>query len=112
MGRTLIKPDRNDDFYVEWSSIVESPMAWGTREEMLAELDVDGEERLARADEYGTSALWGNPRAYGFDDDGVLIYQQRGVLRHDQLKQLCTRLGENEEADISDLLAPFDDDDR
>lgn len=116
MGKTIIKPDRSDDFYVEWSSIVEAPTAWGTRAEMLeymSEQHERAEDRMARVDSRGTSALWPSRAepAYAFEDDDGLIYQQIGWIRRADLKALCKRLEKDEDADVSDLLEPFEDED-
>lgn len=112
----VIKISRDEDFYVYWSDIVEAPLMWGSRvetEEYLAERPdsdrTDPGERLDRADVRGTSALWPSliDPIYNWDDPG-LIYQQQGVLPRASLKALCERLGEDEQADVSDLLSPFD----
>ena len=115
MPRVIIKPDANDNFYVEWSTVVDAPTAWGAREDMERELQEDigqsrTSERLARCDEFGTSALYGSPREFGFEDD-TFIYQQQGILRRHNLKAVCERLDEDQHAEMSDLLEPFEDDD-
>lgn len=121
MPRQIIKPDRDVDFYVEWSSIVEAPTAFGPREWMLDHLLFDyrrathrfdwereqAEQRLARADVTGSSAY--PPFACTWDDEGE-IYEQRGILPRAKIRELCERLSKDERADVSDLLEPFDDD--
>jgi hypothetical protein len=112
MGQTLIKPDRDEDFYVLWSSIVEAPLAWGTRAGIIAYgLGDDAEERIARTDKNGTSALWPSTGSYAYaynDDDGI-VYQQQGIVRRHNLKELCNRLAQSEDPDLSDLIEPFED---
>ncbi|WP_203823101.1 hypothetical protein, partial [Paractinoplanes ferrugineus] len=63
MGRVVIKPERDQDFYVGWSTIVEAPIWFGSRVDALKYIAQDHresggpadppEERLARADRYG-----------------------------------------------------------
>lgn len=125
MGYQIYKEAPDVDYYIEWSSYVEAPTFGGTREEILPYLwesddrkpdrirETDPshpENRLKRADEYGTSALWGNPRDGGWEDDGE-VYQQEGTVKRADLFVLARRLGEDENADVSDLIKPFEDDD-
>lgn len=116
MGRIIIKPSRDEDFYIEWSSVVEAPTAFGSRDEMLAYLEDDGVDRLSRAYETGTSAMFrcvsaGREGALycGFDDPGAFIYKQEGMLSRDRLRPLCERLRDDPKADVSDLLDAFED---
>lgn len=55
MPTFIVKPDRDADMYVAWSTIVEGPTWLGTRDEAL-DYGI-GAERLTRADDTGTSAL-------------------------------------------------------
>lgn len=117
MPAYVVRPSKDEEFYVLWSDITDSPYCWGNRAEMRENWRHMGshvgpwdEERFDRADRVGSSALWPsrtNP-IYGWDDD-VFIYDQRGILRRANLKAACARLGEDEHADIGDLLEPFDD---
>ena len=120
MGHVVIKPVPGIDEYVYWSTVVEAPIAWGSRAEMLDDLTVEWrqdhgpdvppaglsapEKRLERADEYGSSALDGFFRW----DDGSLIYEQRGLLARVDLYRAAVLLGEEREADVWDLLTPFE----
>jgi len=125
MGTTVMKEAPDVDYYIVWSSEVEAPLCGGTRAEMLPYLwEMDDrkpdrirgtdpshpESRLKRADEFGTSALWGRPRSGGWDDPGE-VYEQRGHVSRANLFVLTRRLGEDEAADLSDLIEPFEDDD-
>jgi hypothetical protein len=121
MGHILIKPVPDRDEYVLWSTVVEAPLAWGDREEMLRELTVEWrrdhgadvppagltapEKRLDRADKHGSSALDG---LFRWDDDS-LIYEQRGLLARVDLYRAAVLLGEDREAEVWDLLTPFED---
>lgn len=69
MPRHIIKPDPNVDLYVEWSSVVDAPTAWGTAEYLKL-----SPERKERADRTGTSSM------QGFDDweDGSIIVSEMG----------------------------------
>jgi hypothetical protein len=116
MGTIVVKPDRDVDFYVGWSSVTESPHWWGTRSEAAEYIHEDArqrggvddppEKRLARADEHGTSAY--DRRDGGWDDDGF-IYEQRGWLPRRSLAAACALLGAGREAAVWDLLEPFED---
>lgn len=60
MPRYVIKPDPGQDLYVMWSTIVDNGWVLGSREQALQDPEVTA-ERLARADEHGTSAHWPGP---------------------------------------------------
>jgi len=104
MGRHIIKVAPDLDLYVEWSSIVDSPVCWGTRAEMLEE-GTDA-VRLDRADKFGTSSL------PGFDnwETDSLIYEQQGLLPRTKIPEALRRFENDEDADITDLLIPFEED--
>ena len=112
MPRIVIKPERDRDLYVGWSTIVEAPVWHGPRAEVLGYLAQeairyptdDPETRLARADATGTSAHDGDG---GWDDPGF-IYEQRGWLPRRHLAEMCRLLEAGNEAGVWDLLEPFD----
>ena len=111
MPREIVKVAPDEDFYVEWSSIVEAPTAFGDREGMqahLASTDALGDgKRIDRADATGSSAIGG----WGWTwEHETTIYQQQGNLPRRNLRALCARLAKDEHADCKDLLLPFDDD--
>ncbi|WP_274036667.1 hypothetical protein [Streptomyces sp. MMBL 11-1] len=54
MGRCILKATRDDDLYLEWSSIVDACTLVGTRAEVLAS-GRHREDALDRADRTGTS---------------------------------------------------------
>lgn len=122
------------DFYVEWSSVVESWTFAGTRAEMLAYLSRESdpwlrtdaphhpEQRLGRADETGTSSLWvtkanaENPSfaAHGYVEDGSWedggeIYMQLGYCSRPNIFTLVKRQAADPDAEVQDLLSPFED---
>jgi hypothetical protein len=72
MPTAIIKPKRDEDFYVRYSTIVDSPCESGTREAMVA-FGIDP-ERCDRADEAGTSALW------GYTDDTLWLGWQETTI--------------------------------
>jgi len=82
MTRMILKPDRDVDFYVEWSTIVDSPIWSGTRAEMLTSLGEGSAERLDRADKHGTSSFG---RWFGYGDKGMItgepLREQRWLPR-------------------------------
>ncbi|MFC7276242.1 hypothetical protein ACFQS1_19795 [Paractinoplanes rhizophilus] len=111
MGRFVIKPDRDVDFYVGWSTIVESIIWWGPRAEVLAYLAEDApadppEERLARADLNGSSAY--NYKIDGGWEDEGFTYEQRGWLPRSLLVAACEALERDDEPAVWDLLEPFE----
>lgn len=115
MGTIVIKPERDVDFYVGWSSVTESPHWWGSRAEVTPYMEDDARRRghvdpvgprFARADEHGTSSI--GAIEGGWDDEGF-IYEQRGWLRRDRLVEACRRLAAGDEPGVWDLLEPFED---
>lgn len=94
MAHRIIKPSPDDDFYVSWSTIVDAPLCWGTRDEVLKfELEVDErkeqfarpvwETAFDRADDTGTS----QPSGWDgwADKDKTMIFEQRGLLAREGL---------------------------
>ena len=115
MGTIVIKPERDVDFYIGWSTITENPHWWGSRAEAteyLAEdrsrrgnIDHPPEERLARADQHGTSDMSVRDGEWGDDE---FIYEQRGILHRKHLIEACRRLAGGDEPGVWDLLEPFE----
>jgi len=100
----VIKPSRDEDFYVGWSRNPDAPVIAGTRAEMLA-ADCPA-SRLRRADEAGTSY---RAAADGCSwDDAGLVAEQRGFLPRANLAAYTRALMEDRAADAWDLLEPFD----
>lgn len=98
---TIIKPKTDEDFYVIYSSVVDSPVIWGTGAELLADrwAKVDA-ERLARTDATGSSALWCDPPEHGWQDETVMVREGIedpmrppdafwGTVRRDDLRSFC-----------------------
>lgn len=123
MPTILIKPERDRDLYVAWSTITRNPIAWGDRAQMLAWAEEDWQRRqrgkqpdlmsepagrLDRADIHGTSAAGGFAFFGRWDDDGF-VYEQRGFLPRACLALACEKLAADQEAEVWDLLEPFDD---
>jgi hypothetical protein len=114
MPTIVIKPDRDRDFYVGWSTVTENPHWWGPRAEVTAYIaekatghrEDQPDRRLARADEYGTSDM--SIRDGGWDDEGF-VYEQRGWLPRRHLAEMCRLLEAGNDAGVWDLLEPFDD---
>jgi len=119
MGRIVIKPDRDEDFYVGWSTIVEAPIWFGSRADALKCIIQDHresggpadppEERLARADRYGSSIKPEANYGFGYWDDDGFIYEQRGVLPRKYLIEACRLLAADDDPGVWDLLEPFED---
>lgn len=113
MPHYVIKPNRDRDEYVNWSTIIEAPICHGNRTTMALHLVAssatgDG-HRLDRADEFGTSCqdVRDGFRFYDWEC-GELIYDQQGTVKRADLYELCERLVNDEPVD--DLLTPFEDD--
>lgn len=112
MPHFIIKAARDRDAYLEWSTVVEAPVAIGSRAAFVVE---HGEARLERADVQGTSAQffdWPSPTQQegGWDDAEGLIYMQRGFLRRDRFADLYDLLATDINAEIPDeMLTPFED---
>jgi len=120
MSSFIIKAERDIDFYVWWSDNIEEPLGWGTRAEILGMLFEDDHraplaqrlQRLARADEYGTSSRIGDCRW----DDETIIFRQQGLLPRADLRALCqmydARGGKAPKRKaVAHLLMPWEDDD-
>lgn len=94
MGRYLLKPTQDSDFYVDWSTIVEDAISWGSREDMKGWGAT--EERLARCDQYGTSARWFRRSWLGegaYTKDGE-IWKQQGWLPYIQMEAFFNKIAE------------------
>lgn len=109
MGRMIIKVDRDEDLYLEWSSIVEAPTFVGTRAEILRHLGDDHEYRLVQADKYGSSGY--QPFVCYWDDKGE-IYKQEGWLLRQDMATYAHRLLNDINAEATDLLEPFEDEEK
>lgn len=112
MPTFVVKPDRSEDWYVAWSTVVDAPSEWGTRAELVGygyEAD-----RIDRADECGTSmrGRWW----FGWDDTKWIVANIEGIperegshmVKRENVRALCERL--EHEQPIADLLTfvPFE----
>ena len=103
--KEMIKPDRDEDFYVGWSHICECPVWAGTREEAIE--DGCPPSRLNRADETGSSMH----DAFGCRwHHGGLIAEQRGYLPRARIGDYAIAYLEERMDDAFDLLEPLDED--
>jgi hypothetical protein len=130
MPSFIYKEAPDVDYYVEWSTVADGPGFRGNREEMLEHAQQGSdpwlredaphhpERRLERADETGTSSLWVEvagmrdryPEEGSWEDDSY-IYNQRGTLTRARMFELCHRLDKDQNADVTDLLEPFETED-
>ena len=117
MGGFLIKCAKDVDLYMEWSTVVDAPMGVGTREQFKNAMNtpVRGEywatesqieARMVKTDELGSSYDLGCGR---WDDSG-LIYKQEGILPRKNFLAYAKKLLEDENAEPTGLLEPFEDD--
>jgi hypothetical protein len=113
MPSHILKPRRDEDYYVEWSSIVDASTAFGTREEMIdygvhSRWD-DPEARHRRADETSCSALWYMP---SWDKDEDYMLGQSGWFPRSQMRAVVEAFiaaDENYGAQtVVALLRPFE----
>lgn len=129
MGYEIYKEAPDVDYYIVWCSQTDGPVFGGNRAELipyLFELDDRKPERIhefesshpenraKRADETGTSAMWrapGYPLNGSWEDTGTTYrdeHIQGGITRRNMFV-LVHRLDENENADLTDLVEPFED---
>jgi hypothetical protein len=118
MPSYIVKVSPDEDLYVKWSTIVDEPTAWGTREEMFEFLmDQDEkkpeyagpeiEDRFARADQRGTSSFSGE---FGWDDD-EFMFQQMGMLPRQRLADFLASFDDETQRFDESLIIPFEDED-
>lgn len=114
MPTYIIKPSRDEDFYVWWSTVVDAPIGWGPRD--YVPLDNEGSpERFARADERGTSANWPDwpveKMPFGWNDSEWSITNQDDLeetgegwwlLPRKNLREFCRRRDAGEQ--VADLV--------
>ena len=101
--KEIIKPDRDKDFYVDWSHVCEMPAWCGTSAEAIAEGCPPS--RLRRADENGTSMK----DSFGCDwDDSGLIAEQRGYLPRARIGAYAVAWLDGRQDEAFDLLEPFE----
>lgn len=108
MGRYILRvPDR--DLYVEWSTVVEAPIMWGTREEFLD----DGFEvkRLDRADALGSSSLISAKPNKGeiYMQKGWLPMERLGAFMDIHTEQYNAGVFDDDDPRLLALLDPFED---
>lgn len=112
MPTYILKASPDEDLYVEWSTIVDCPVGWGTRKETHAyDPNTNTEERLDRADKDGTSALWGNPPAFGWDDEEFVVYSgldTPGTIKRSDLKEFCLSYDEETNRFDGSFVIPFE----
>lgn len=110
----IIKPTRDEDFYVEWSTNVDNWTFAGDRDTMLTHDGVTA-ERLDRADKNGTSAI--EPPGYlGWDHTEIIVREgpggEEGMLARDRLADWVHATSkealEDEPGDATGILTPFD----
>jgi hypothetical protein len=116
MGSIIIKPERDVDFYVHWSTTVDGPLCWGDKEEVfgyLLEGDQKKEEfarpaiemRFARADSWGSSA---HGYRLGHWEDSGIMYEQRGFLRREDIRKFLDSWDEEIDSFDYSILKPLD----
>lgn len=116
MPKFLLKVSPDRDAYIEWSTIVDAPVQFGTREECVEEF---GEERVARTDRNGTSALYFHwleleDQEGGWRDEHLTVMngaEVTGLLPRSRLSDLYDLLDNDPEALIpAEWIEPFEHD--
>ena len=96
MPRFIIKPTREDDLYVEWSTIVDAPVAWGPAS-IFPESALPT-DRKERCDTNGTSSFDG---FFGWDTPVIIVANMGDGdfydLPRENLKAFLESLGDNPE---------------
>ena len=114
MPTFIVKPKRDEDFYVEWSTVVDCPTGYGSLKDLVTGYSQDSGrvERFERADEFGTSmcdpAIPRESQWFGWDDEEFIVRNigsRDGLISRVDVRALCERLALD--ADVSDLLKPF-----
>ena len=101
MPSYIVKPKPDEDFYLRYSTIAVSPCEFGSR----AEFTKEGCDpaRLDRADEHGTSAMFGDPREGGWSDTEFMVREgvrdatepedsEYAMIARSDLRALCETL--------------------
>lgn len=117
----MVKPARGRDVYVLWSTFTDSPVFFGTRERVFAELGGDvrpgvcptcrgwvseshtPSAQLRCADEWGASA-----RRFGWDAEWF-FYRMTGMLARRDLVRAVELAAEGRAGEVLDLLQPYED---
>jgi hypothetical protein len=114
MGQMIVKAARDRDLYLVWSSVVDAPIAVGTRSEMATyagrewRYDVDEAEAvLRRVEERGSSDR--STRAGWWDDDALTVMEGSPAdgwyrIRRDRLADYAEALMRDDEGAAQALL--------
>jgi hypothetical protein len=125
VGRFVMKASKDDDLYVEWSTVVDDAIFVGSREEMLTHLQHEdagqhpgftplpgnrAEDRLDLCDETGTSyqhkwSSGGGPE--GSWDDSTIQIGQEGTILRDKLGEYALALKRNDMVARDALITQF-----
>lgn len=111
MGRCILKVNRDEDYYVVWSSVVDYWIFAGTRKHIVeywkeeyGRQGMEGLERMMeRADEWGSSAM----RQFGHWEDELLWLGPRGQVRRSDLEAFVEAY-DNDHA-LRSLIIPHED---
>lgn len=114
MGRAYIKPNKDEDFYVVWSSVTDAPVYWGTRIQLRkwersghirSERDLVDQRfyrNIYRADRTSCSDRIGS---WSWEADEEIIYLNRWSIKRSKLKELCILLGKGKKRTGKKVLA-------
>jgi hypothetical protein len=116
MGKALIKPEREKDFYIVWSSVVDAPVAFASKASIQEADPTWTDDYFERADRLSSSSRI-FPETW--DEDFTMNFQNSGTIRRSQMVELCKRLNEiwddlyswYKDPQVQALLTPFEEDD-
>lgn len=103
----LIRPSRDEEFYILWSGICDDVKAYYASRETALSSGVSP-ERLERADATGSSCAWSDSYL-SYDDDWLICEQQR-LERADLKAYTLTCVSEGVKAAQAKFLTPIRDD--
>lgn len=93
MTDIIVKPNRDEDFYVLWNLNTDSPFAWGTRADLESMKDKhfpkhQRNARFQRADNTSTSGLGGYASSWDAEDKHY-VYHGHVFIAREKIRELC-----------------------
>lgn len=104
MGRAYIKPVSHENFYILWSSVLDGPVAWGTRERLwkLRKKEVGKANREYAHLQFDNAIYRANQTScsdridsYSWDEDYAFGYMDAYTIKRSNLRKLVKLIGKN-----------------
>ena len=74
MGRMIIKVKKDEDLYMQWSSVVDNAVFTGSADELVHEYGEEALSWIGRANKFGSSSRPSSPSGPGcWEDDGLIV---------------------------------------